>query len=198
MRYLVVSLIAILFVGCTTVTPPKTEFRINPTISVVHLTSKECKTSSLKIAQAFSSSELMSQDMNYGLGDFKQYVYSKSKWSVAPNKVITAKYLELLRETKLFNSVQVSKSRSNSDYILEINIEDFMQYFNEDSSKSYVVVTISLSLIETKANVTYATKTFSTKIDVDSLDAKGGVESLNNALGNILSRSSEWLGEVCR
>jgi len=198
MRYLIISLIAILFVACTTVTPPKTEFRVNPHMPKIELVSNECKSKSLKVAQAFSSNKLMSQDMNYALGDSKQYIYSESQWSVTPNKAITARFLELLRETELFNSVQVSKSRSRSDYILEINIEDYMQYFNEDSSKSFAIATISLALIDTKTSITFATKTFRTKVDVNSLNAKGGVDALNIALSNILSQSNAWLGKVCK
>ena len=198
MKYLIISLVVILFVGCTTMVPPKTEFRINPNMPELQLRGMECKDSSLKVAQAFSSSNLMSIDMNYAQGNSKQYIYSKSQWSVAPNKAITDKFLELLRDTNLFNSVQVSKSRSKSDYILEINIEDFMQYFNENSSSSYAKATISLSLIETKTSITFATKTFTTKVDIESLDANGGVEGLNSALGDILSQSAEWFGKVCK
>ena len=198
MKYLIISLVTILFVGCTTVTPPKTEFRINPMMPDLQLSGMECKDSSLKVAQAFSSSNLMSIDMNYAQGDSKQYIYSKSQWSVTPNRAVTAKFLELLRDTELFNSVQVSKSRSKSDYILEINIEDFMQYFNEDSSSSYAKATVSLALIETKTSITFATKTFSTKVDIDTLNANGGVEGLNTALSDILSQSAEWFGKVCK
>ncbi len=198
MRYLIISLVVILFVGCTTTTPPKSEFRINPNILSKKLNISGCSDKSLKVAQAFSSNTLMSQSMNYGIGDTKQYAYSKSQWSLTPNRAITDEFLVLLREMKIFKSVQISKSRSKNDFILEINIEDFMQYFNADSSNSYVNVLISLTLIDSKTNYVFATKTFSAKIDTLSLDANGGVIGLNKALANVLSQSGDWFGEVCR
>lgn len=198
MRYLLIAIIGMLFAGCSTVVPPKVEFRVNPKMPQKKLGAMSCKDNSLKIAQAFSPSSLMSQDMNYALGSEKQYIYSKSQWASTPNRAITNMYLKLLREADVFNSVQVSKSRSRSDYVLEINIEDFMQYFSEDSSSSHAKVLITLSFIDTGSSTVFATKTFSSEVEVESLDAQGGVEALNSALGNVLVQSNEWFGEVCR
>lgn len=198
MKYFLILIIGILFIGCNNKIPPKAEFRVNPKIPDEKLSALSCKDKSLKIAQAFSSNSLMSQDMSYAQGDAKQYIYSKSKWASTPNRAIGDMYLKLLRATDIFNSVQVSKSRSRNDYILEINIEDFMQYFNEDSSSSYANVSITLSLIESSTSIVFATKTFSSKADVKSLNAEGGVDALNSALGDVMNQSDKWFEEVCK
>ncbi|WP_455755514.1 ABC-type transport auxiliary lipoprotein family protein [Sulfurimonas sp.] len=199
MKYIIISLVALLFSGCiSTATPAKSEFRVNSHMPSKKFTSLACKSKSLKVAQAFSPSSIMSNTMSYAQGDFKQYAYSASQWSVAPNKAITAEFLTMIRDSKLFKSVQISKSRSRNDFILEISIEDFMQYFNDSSTSSYANVAISLALIDSKTNNVFATKIFNSKEDVKSLDAKGGVDGLNSALSDVISQSNDWLGEVCK
>lgn len=198
MKYILISLIGILFLGCSTTIAPKSEFRVNPTISLEKSDSLSCKKNSIKVAQAFSSNSLMSKDIYYAQGDYKQFIYSKSQWSIAPNRAITDMYLKLLRESDLFNSVQISKSRSKNDYILEVDIEDFMQYFNDELTDSYVNTQITLSLIESKSSIVFATKTFYSKVDVKSLNAEGGVDALNSSLSNILFDSADWLEGVCK
>ena len=199
MRYLLISLVVFLFSGClSTTVPPKAEFRLNPEISHTNLSAIGCKDKSLKVAQAFSSSELMSQSMSYAQGGIKQYTYSKSQWSSTPNRAITAEFLKLIRDSKLFKSVQVSKSRSKNDFILEINIEDFMQYFCEKALTSHSKVLISLTLINSKTNKVIATQTFTAGFPIENLNANGGVEGLNKALSSVLSQSSIWFDEVCR
>ena len=199
MKYFIASLIVVIFSGCLSTTiPPRSEYRINPDIKAKVVDVGGCKDKSLKVAQAFSSSSLLSQNMNYALGDSAQYIYSASLWSTAPSRAVTSEFLTLIRDSKLFKSVQISKSRSRNDFILELSIEDFMQYFNEDSSHSYSNVVVSLSLINTRTNTVVASETFMSKVDAPSLDASGGVEGLNKALAEVLGQSNVWLSKVCK
>lgn len=199
MKYIIYFLLAILLQGClSTTVPAKSEYRINPNVSVKESQASGCKKDSLKISQAFSVNSLLSQDMFYALGDTKQYMYSESKWSTTPNRAITSEFLVLIRDSKLFKHVQTAKSRSRSDIILEINIEDFMQYFDESSSKSHVNVSINLSLINARGNNVFASETFKAKVDVETLNASGGVDGLNTALAKVLLDTNEWLAGVCK
>lgn len=199
MKYILISLIAVLFSGCiSTKIPPKSEFRINPNTKVKTYTNDGCKDKSLKVAQAFSPNLLLSQSMYYGLGETKQHTYSESLWSTTPNKAITKEFLKLIRDSELFKSVHVSKSRSKNDFILEIDIEDFMQYFSEDSKTSYANVVLSVTLINSRTNSVVAMQTFNKKVDVKTLDADGGVDGLNTALSDALYETNDWLAEVCK
>lgn len=198
MQYSILFPFLIFFYGCSNTIPPKVEYRINPNIQVKSLSQNKCKTQSIKIAKAFSKSNLLSKDMSYGLGDSKQYVYANALWSISPNRAITTEYLSIVRDSKLFESVQIFKSRSRSDIILEINIEDFMQYFNDDSTKSYANVVISVSLISTKTNTVFASQTFQEKLSVSELNSNAGVDALNKALEAVLMDTNTWLGEVCK
>lgn len=190
--------LAILISGCSTSTPAVAEYRINVEPSSTEFTVEGCKKKSLKIAQAFSSSSLMTLDMKYGQGNHKQYTFTQSQWAESPNRAITAEVLEYIKSTKLFKNVQISKSRSKNGLLLETNIEDFMQYFSEDEKESFVGVSINLTLIDVKTSKVLATKTFKSKIKVSDLNAGTGVKYLNSALKNVLDESGVWLSEVCK
>ena len=198
MQLVLIAIITFLFVGCSTTTPAVSEYRINAETIPSTFTQTGCKEDSLKIAQAFSSTSLMTHDMNYGQGSHKQYRFTQSQWAESPNRAISAEILEYIKSTKLFKNVQISKSRSKNGLVLETNIEDFMQYFSQDEKESFVQVRINLTLIDVKTSKVLATKTFESKIEVDSINSDAGVRQLNIALENVLISSGKWFSEVCK
>ncbi len=183
--------------GCSTVEPPVAEYKLSVKTLEQISSSTGCQTKSLKVSQAFSSSSLMSLKMNYVQDKHKIYSYSQAQWNNSVNQEITSQILKVLRESKLFKNTQNSKSRSKSDLILEINIDDFMQYFTHDSTKSHVKVAISIALIDARSSEVIATSNFSAVNNVDSLDATGGVNALDIALGDVLTQSIDYLNKVC-
>ena len=199
MKFIYITILMVLISGCSTTLPPMTEYRINAKIDTKGFSDlKGCKEKSIKVAQAFSASSLMSQNMSYGLGQSKQFAYSQAQWADVPNRALTTEVVKLLRNLKVFKNVQLAKSRSKSDLILETYIEDFQQYFNEDSTQSHVRVVISFSILDTVSSEVVASETFSSQLDVKSLDALGGVEALNIALSEVLNESASWFGGVCK
>ena len=197
-KLLLIAFITFLLVGCSTTTPAVSEYRINVESSPTVFTQTGCKEDSLKVAQAFSATSLMTQDMKYGQGAYKQYKFTQSQWAESPNRAISAEVAEYLKSTKLFKNVQISKSRSKNGLLLETNIEDFMQYFSEDEKESFVSVRINLTLVDMQTSKVLATQTFESKIKVDSINADAGVEHLNIALENVLEDSGTWFSEVCK
>lgn len=198
MRILGIILLAYLFVGCTTVKPHISEYRINTDIQTNNFVQGKCSSKSLKIAQAFSSTALMSKNMNYALGDYKLESYTQSEWAESPNRAITVELLKMIQNAKLFESVQIAKSRSKTSLLLETNIKDFMQYYSVDEKSSYVNVVIDLALIDAESSRVVTSKSFSQKLDAESLNAGGGVKALNSALQIVLKEQSKWLSEVCK
>ena len=198
MKLIIMALVAFLFIGCSTTVPAVAEYRINTLFSTAAFNETGCKQQSLKIAQAFSSSSLMSNKMSYGLGTHKQYKFTESEWAESPNRAISAAVLEYVKSTELFNNVQISKSRSKNGLLMETNIEEFMQYFSEDEKESFVKAKINLTLIDVQASKVLATKTFSSRVEVNALNPDDGVIALNRALENILKESGIWLDGVCK
>lgn len=192
------AVLILLLSGCSTTKPAITEYKLSLGDFKHNATSESCRDKSLKVSQAFSSSSLMSLQMNYVEDAHKIYAYSQAQWNNSPNQEITSHVVKVLRESKLFKNTQNSKSRSNSDLILEINIEDFMQHYSKDLKKSYANVGISFTLINSNTSEVIATKTFNAKKDVILLDASGGVSGLDAALGDVLSQGIDFLNEVCK
>ncbi len=198
MHYIYILFIGFLFIGCTPSSPKISEYRVNIKENTPKFTNSSCKKQSLKIGQAFSDSSLMSVEMNYGVGDYKQLVFSQSVWAQTPNRAISSEIARYIKSTQLFQNVQISKSRTRNNLLLETDIEDFMQYFSADETNSYANVVITFTLINTKTSKVIATQTFKAKEIVDIIDANGGVVALNKALEKLLQESGEWLNEVCK
>ncbi len=198
MKFLYIVTVLFLLSGCSVQSPTVSEYRIDAKPLTQPFSQTTCRDKSLKVSQAFSPSNLMTLKMNYGQGSHKQFVYSQSQWAQSPNSALTAELVKFIKETRLFKNVQISKSRSKSDILLETNIEDFMQYFSKDETSSFSNVAITLTLIDIKTNSVISTKTFNSKVNVTSMNASGGVIALNSALKNVLLASGEWLGETCR
>jgi len=199
MKYFYFLFIFLFFLsGCSTIKPSITEYKIVLDTKKLLTRSTGCKDKSLKVSQAFSSSTFMSLKMNYVQDKYKVYEYSQAQWSNPLNQEISSSIVNAIKDTKLFKSTQTYKSRSKSNLILEINIKDFMQYFNKDATKSYVNVKIDLALVDAKSSDVIATKTFSSKVNIDSLNAAGGVNGLGLALENVLEDAIKFLEEVCK
>ena len=193
-----ISIIIMYFLSaCTVVKPHISEYMINPEIQENNSISL-CNNRSLKILQSFSPSSLMSTKMHYVLGDYKRDSFTQSQWAESPNRAITNRILSMLQNSKIFSTVQVSKSRTQSDLFLETNIEDFVQYFSKDEKKSYVKAIITMTLIDTKTKSILASKTFEKQVESKSIDAQGGVVALNSALFDILLESQQWMAGACK
>jgi len=188
----------LIFTGCSVTSPPTTEYRITPTVKVTDYSSSVCKDKSLKIAQVFSVSSLMSKKMKYALNDYQEFSFSESEWAISPNRSITKAIVKSVRASNIFSNVTSFKSRSSSDMILETSVEDFMQYFTKGDKKSYVNVVMSMTLIDAKSSKSVATKTFTKRVDVKSINAYGGVDALNSAFGTILQEQNLWLESSCK
>ncbi len=199
MKIIFSTIIFFLFISCSTTKPAITEYRLNmKNLDLTTDVANGCRDKSLKISQAFSPSTLMSLQMNYVQGSGAVYTYSQAQWNNSPNQEITAQVLKAIRDANIFKSTQNPKSRTKSDLILEINIEDFMQYYNNDLSKSFVNIIISLSLIDSKTSQVVDTKTFHVKKDIQMLNATGGVKGLDSALDELLVDGVVFLNEVCK
>lgn len=198
MRFFLYMAALLLFWGCTTLKPTVAEYMMSVKEDVAKSNAQGCRKKSLKVAQAFSSASLLSLQMEYAEANDKVFVYSQSQWQESPNSFITSELFESIRDFELFGSVNTFGSRVKTDLVLETNIEEFMQFYTQDMSSSYVNVLISLTLIDTKTSTVIATKTFRSKVKTKTADALGGVEAYREALAEIVTNKRVWLEEICR
>ncbi|MDX9813161.1 MAG: ABC-type transport auxiliary lipoprotein family protein [Sulfurimonas sp.] len=190
MRRVLFVVLALFLGGCVST---------KPTISLVSLDSTSVKKAdffskkSLKIVPSSSTKLATFSQMSYS-EDGKIYHFNKTKWQDSPQNMIAQNFQKNLRDSKLFNSVVLFGSISKSDFILELNIEEFMHYFNQDSS--YVGVSYSLVLVDTKSSRVVASKAFSTKKEAKTQGAIGGVNAYKEALDELFVDSIEYISEV--
>ncbi|MGE4396092.1 MAG: ABC-type transport auxiliary lipoprotein family protein [Sulfurimonas sp.] len=191
-------ILALFFGGCTTIKPSVAQYSIALDDLKINSSALGFKEKSLKISKAFASSSLSSHRMEYMESDHRVFAYSQSQWQETPSVMIESILLKSIREAGLFESVHPSKSRIKSDFILETNIERFMQFFSEDMKESHVEVVLNLSLIDAKTNTLFKSRTFISKSTTKSPDAEGGAEAFKRALSEIMMQNIEWLDGVCR
>jgi ABC-type uncharacterized transport system auxiliary subunit len=101
-----------------------------------------------------------------------------------------------LREQKIFANVLLEQSRAKSEYLLEVSVEDFEQYFSEDEKKSWAKVVLHYNLIDLKNSRVVASHTFFAKQDVQQLNALGGEKTLEVLLTQVVQKSGDWLAKV--
>lgn len=195
---IILVILTILLSGCATIKPTVTEYRVLSEVLKKDVSAQGCKSKSLKILDAFSSNSLMSLNMDYTESNNRVFSYSKSQWQESPNSSVTMQLLNNIRASELFSSVHTSRSRAKGNLLLETGIDEFMQYYSSDLKNSYVKVSITLSIIDSKTNDVIATKTFYSKIDTKTPDAQGGADAINSALGDIITQNIEWLEGVCK
>jgi cholesterol transport system auxiliary component len=167
-------ILALFFGGCTTIKPSVAQYSIALDDLKINSSALGFKEKSLKISKAFASSSLSSHRMEYMESDHRVFAYSQSQWQEAPSVMIESTLLKSIREAGLFESVHPSKSRIKSDFILETNIERFMQLFSEDMKESHVEVVLNLSLIDAKTNTLFKSRTFISRAETKSPDSEGG------------------------
>ena len=193
-------LIVLFLSACSTVKPTVTRYKLlsNDNKKVLNHASKSCSDKTLSIPDSFSLASLKSSEMSYIESDDKIYSYLQARWQESPNSFITLEILKNIRESKLFKTVQSSKSRGKSDFILENGIEDFMQYYDKEKNRLYVKVVITSTLVDTHSKNVVASRTFSSRVEANEISANGGVEALSSALYKVLDKKIEWLEGVCR
>ena len=197
MKFIIIFL-AFLFSGCTITKPLVFEYRISPEVKIDTYKCTLCTTSSLKVRKVYSSTSLMSKKMRYAEDGYKEFSFSESQWAQSPNKAISAQIVKSIKATNIFASVHGFKSHAKSDYILESNLEDFMQYFADNEGKSYVMISLSMTLIDNKTGKSLSSQNFTKRVEVLDLNAEGGVKALNRGLSDVLQKTNEWLSKVCK
>ena len=186
----------VLFSGCTSPMPPAHEYKLSIVTTPLSHEKATCKTKSLKIQNAYGDNIYISLNIYYVKGAYNQYAFSQAKWAQTPRTMITKAITEYLRQNGLFQSVQNSASKTKNDLLLEINIDDFLQYFDENEQNSSIHAAVTCTFIDAKTHKVIAVKTFTQKKKTESNDALGGVKALSSALSSIVKECGLWLKGV--
>ncbi len=185
--------------GCGIKTvPPMAEYTLKPQQDFQKTRQSSCKEKTLKVLEPFGSLEFTSNDMYYVVLPYEKNRFSQSSWAQSVTSNIYAQLLEVLRQSGSFKGVANYASVAVSDLVLEVEINDFKQYFTGDLQHSYVVSDITVTLVDAKKHTQIAQKRIFEKIETKTLDAKGGITALNEAFGKTLKELTIWMAKECR
>lgn len=180
--------------GCATnITPAIDVYTINTTCEAGNSSQKKTKSpGTLKILTPRSATSTASQHILYQENEFTQNPYAYSRWNEAPNKMLGNLFLSCISNISIFRAVLPSQSKGKSDFLLESMLLDFYHNVNSDGS-SEGRVRIIFYLVETKTGRVIATNEFFSEVSSNTLDAKGGVNALNDSSKSIAISLIEWL-----
>lgn len=192
-------IMSIFSVGCTIKEPPVKIYRIDAELQKQSLQEHtHCSDKTLRVLPLQSTNLFRTTTMNYAKGSYEFGKFTQSEWSLPPSHALRHEIISMLDESQLFAFIQSTPSRAKSSWVLEGEIEDFMQYFDADTKHSHVHIKIALRVVDTQSGTIVASKIFSKKLDTQHNNAFGGVEALNKALQMQLKEMQQWFAEVCR
>lgn len=194
-HYIVAIILVLAISGCSTKVPPVSQYRLK-----THPQEKKFMAcdKSIKINKAFTNASFSSRKIYYGEGEHKQFAYTESQWSDALDRMISDIFTQSIAQSGVVKSVNSYKSQVKTDYILEIDIEEFMQTYDEKITSSQAEVRLTIALLDTKHKTHKASKTFEVTRDVKILNVENGVIALDEALGEVIDDMLVWLEEVCK
>jgi ABC-type uncharacterized transport system auxiliary subunit len=198
MKIFLISLVGLFFVACSTTYPAITEYRISVPKQKVKSPESSCKRDTLKVSQVFVTSSLMSKEMKYVVGEYKEYSYNESEWAEQPNKALSDAIVKVLEDSGLFAHVSSYKSFSSSNYTLETNVAAFTQHFSSDEKSSFVKIDMTFSLIDNSSAMVIASKHIVKEKKVMKADAQSGVTALNELLFTTLQEMTQWIAKGCK
>ena len=196
MKQIFFLIVGLFFIGCSQQVSPVKQYRLDVVVQNQSLQKFTCKQKSVKILFPTSTYEYTTNKFFYVQG-LEEGSYIQSSWARTPVSEIYLLLLKNLRQSGAFKTVQNYVSVAHGDLNLEVDIQNFKQYFSKDAKSSYVVADITLTLIDKKSYQVMAQKNFYKKLQTSSADAKGGVEAFNKVLEMLLPDMIKWIGGSC-
>lgn len=121
----------------------------------------------------------------------QSYSYANSRWVAPPAAILTQKIRDHI-VTHTNKQVIKNSSTAKADYILHIELEEFIQAFNT-ANDSHVAISLRASLIERNSRHLFAQKDFGIQEKVPTADAAGAVFALGFASNQLINELIEWL-----
>ena len=196
MRILYILPVLLLLIGGCTIRPkakpPITQYYLQPSIEIACISSPIQKVVRLNFVNGLQS--VSQQNIIYTKSDLQAGSYLYGKWNQLPTHSISTALYTALQDNKVFSKLVFDNSFVHSDLTLDIKIMQFEHHFVDDNN-SYGLLTLNALLYDSQTKSLLASQLFKSEIKASSNDAQGGVEALNIALGDILSKLICWSKE---
>lgn len=178
---------AFLFSGCFT--------KQMPSIQTYSLNYKEKEqqtntiNTSLKVYEPKMFNYLNNTGIVYSQNQNELQHYVLNKWSERPSKMIQNLIVQHLNDIQAFTFVSTNNIDVDTDLKLISEIDDFTQYFKDDTS--YIQLQIRVYLIDKNNHTTFKYFTYTQPCNTN--DAKGAVHALNISTNTFVHDLSTWL-----
>lgn len=190
---------AFLSMGCSIKsTPAVTEYALVGNNAGYDLNITRCKDATLKILEPFGSYEYNVNDLHYVVLPYEENSYTQSAWVQPVSTMLYNEILKATRESRIFAAVSNYASVAKGDYVLEVEINDFKQYFTPSLKRSYIVSDMTFTLVKGDDFVPVSQRVIYKKKKTKEENAKGGVEALNQAQRETVAEMIEWLEDTCK
>lgn len=148
----------------------------------------------IQVANVISPLWLDNQAIHYRFAysnPTKLYTYANSHWVASPATLLTQQVRSLVLTNTPYYVIKDS-AHARADYILQIELEEFIQVFNA-ADKSHVVVSLRASLIDRRSHVLLLQQRFSTQLPTPTADAEGAVTAFSMTSQKIANQVVDWI-----
>lgn len=121
----------------------------------------------------------------------QSYSYASSRWVAPPAALLTQQIRDRI-VTHTNGQVIKNSSTAKTDYILHIELEEFIQAF-DTMEDSHVTIGMRASLIERNSRILFVQKDFNIKEKTLTADAAGAVSAFGSASHRLINELIEWL-----
>lgn len=198
-KWLSGGIAALVLGGCSlqTTEPAVAQYRIAPVSVAAFSPSPSCSRQTLRLSLTLAPDLFKSTRIYYADGDLRQYVYTRSRWAESPDRQLRHLFESALAQSRLYQSVITYDSEAYNDLLLELKLNNFMQYFGEDGASS-VSVDMELTLMDQESNRVLSTLHLNKTLPTSSNDAEGAVKAFNAIIHQGIAETTGWLDDVCQ
>ena len=185
---------ALLFGGCAVKrVPAAKEYQISSTTSgIEEFQNDTSRFDTLKLRFSHSSKTVTTSNIYYIDEQYRKQPYSYSRWYDTVETMFEEKLIKALKRSKTVKSVLSGSTAARSDYILELDILEFVQEFPTEG-RSFGKVVVMASLVRSVDRKVISSKLFESTSPAPQDSAEGGVEALNRATDSVVTEILEWL-----
>lgn len=198
MRYIISIVLFLALSGCSlkTTVPASTAYQLSmPQITTMG--TEGCREKSVQVSLIQTPTLFKFTQMFYNKASLQQSYYANSVWGESPADRLQTIFVAALSQSGIFKSVVGYESIASYDYLVEIHLYDFMQYFDAENRAS-VRVNFDLVLVGNENHKVLGKFNFNETLPSETANAFGGVEALNTLVSKGVINTLEWTATECK
>lgn len=120
--------------------------------------------------------------------------YAYNRWVEAPARMLTPLVTQALEANQAFAAVVQAPGAVHTQLRLETDLVSLTQDFSVKPSRMRLV--LRAQLVDTQTQSIRGSRSFEVQAPASSEDARGGADTMNRALPEMLGRLAEWVAQA--